>query len=85
MTDGIQLKVFIWIMIWLQSHLKALVSTILTQEDLIILKYSIISINELEMKERIKVIAFCNVPTAQNIKPSIHLDCPWTDHYLISP
>lgn len=35
MTDDIQLKVIIWIVIWLQN-LKALASKILTQEDFII-------------------------------------------------
>ena len=43
MTDDIQLKLFIWIMIRLQSHFKASASKMLKREDLIILKYYDIS------------------------------------------
>lgn len=43
MTDDIQLELFIWIMIWLQSHFKASASKMLEREDFIILKYYAIS------------------------------------------
>lgn len=71
MTDDIQLKVFIWIMIWLRSRLKASPSKILTWEDFQV------SINDLQRNGIKRGIAIYNVHTAANIKPCIHLHCPW--------